>query len=152
MSYPHLPAFTPDINLRLKDSGLIDASAAAQVGGSAAILDLWPSGVATFQPLDIWINVTAIEIASNDELYTIRAQVSSSATFASVIHNVGALELGALEVNTGGSADQDGTTGTYMLRVDNDVAGTVYRYMRLFTTVSGTVATGINYDAWGSLV
>lgn len=152
MSFPHLPDFTPDINLQLKDAGLVAASAAAQVSSANKILDLWPSGVATFQPLDIWINVSAIEIASNDELYTIYAQVSSSATFASVIYNVGELELGALEVKTA-TADADSVVGTYLLRVHNDVAGTVYRYMRLYTLVSGTIAGGggINYQAWGSL-
>ena len=150
MSFPHLPDFTPDINLQFKDAGLVAASAAAQVSGANKIIDLWPSGVATFQPMDIWIPVSAIEIADNDELYTIYAQVSSSATFASVIYNVGELELGALEVKTA-TADADSAVGTYLLRVHNDVAGTVYRYMRLYTLVSGTVTTGINYQAWGSI-
>ncbi len=42
----------------------------------------------------------------------------------------------------------DSATGRYILRVHNDVQGTRYRYARVYTTVSGTVATGINYIAY----
>ena len=150
MAFPHIPDFTADVNSQLKDAGLVASSAAAQVSSVNKIYDLSPSGASTFSPFDIWINVSAIEIASNDEIYTIHAQVSSSATFASAIYNACQLELGALEVKTGG-ADADSTTGMYLLRGHNDVDGTAYRYLRLYTTVAGTIATGINYEAWMSL-
>lgn len=153
MAYSHFPEFTPDANLQLKDAGLVAADAAWQVGGANKIIDLWPSGVSTFQPFDVWIQVTACEIASNDELYRLHVQVSSSATFASVIHSVSILELGALEVKTG-TQDQDTTDGTnrFHLRCHNDVNGTPFRYLRGYTDVAGTIATGINFQAWASLV
>lgn len=152
MGFPHIPDFTADVNARLKDAGLVAASAAAQVGGVAKIYDLAPSGVATFSPFDIWINLTAIEVDTTDELYTIHAQVSSSATFASTIYNACQLELGAAAAKTG-TADIVSTTGMYLLRGHNDVDGTVYRYLRLYTTVDGTIAGGggINYEAWMGL-
>ena len=42
----------------------------------------------------------------------------------------------------------DAVTGRYILPFDNEYAGAVYRYMRLYTVVAGTIATGINYTAY----
>jgi len=45
--------------------------------------------------------------------------------------------------------DTDMTTGRYVINFKNCVAeGAVKRYMRLYTHVAGTVATGINYKAY----
>ena len=44
--------------------------------------------------------------------------------------------------------DTTATTGRYILPVRNEINGTWYRYARLYTDVTGTIATGINYTAY----
>lgn len=131
-----------DAEMQLKDAGLVAASAAAQVGGSDQILDL---GAARFEGTVI-VDVSAIEIASNDEEYDILVQGSNSPTFASGIENLAQLNLGATEVRQGGA--QDSVTGRYEVFFTNQQADTTYRYLRAYTVVAGSIATGINYSAW----
>ena len=142
---------TPDINFQLKDSGVIAATAAWQVSASNQIVDLNVGAPAattgTFAKLKANIEVSAVEIASNDELYRLQIQGSTSATFASTIVTLASLELGANEVLVAG-VDVDSVVGQYVLYFTNDVAGTVYRYIRGVSTISGTIATGINHQAW----
>lgn len=146
--------FTLDTLLQLKDAGLIAASAAAQVGGSARVIDLMgdanviPSGAIPPEMRGtILIDVSAIEIATGDEKYTVTLQLSSSSTFASDIANLCSLELGAATPLLGG-ATVVGTTGRFLLPFYTNRNGTTRRYARLYTTVVGTIATGINYQAW----
>lgn len=133
---------TYDDLLELKDAGLVAASAAATVGGSAQILDL---GAGDLEG-DIIIDVSACEVDSGNEIYTIGAQISNSATFASGIYEVASLSLGDASPLRG---DTDMTTGRYILAFQNRIAdGTAKRYLRLYTTIAGTIATGINYTAY----
>lgn len=134
--------FTFDYDLQLKDAGLVAADAAATVGGSAKILDL---GEARFDGRVI-IDVSAIEVATGDESYRIKAQFSDSATFASGVIGGPQWHLGDSSVLIGESADS--ATGRYELPFTNEINGTTYRYMRLYTDVAGTIATGINYTAF----
>lgn len=136
---------TFDAEMEFKDAGLVAASAAATVDSAAAIIDV---GTGHFRAMMV-IDVSAIEIASNDEIYEICVQLSSSSTFASTIETAAKLELGANEVLLG---DQDSTTGRYKLMWDNEFDGTYYRYARVYTKVSGTIATGINYTAWSTKI
>jgi hypothetical protein len=133
--------YTFDYELRLKDAGLIAASAAAQVGGAAKILDL---GLARVDAV-VLVDTTAVEVATGDERYLIMAQFSNSASFASGVVNGPALNLGDSSV-TLASADS-GAAERHELKVTNEINGTLYRYMRLYTVVQGTIATGINYTA-----
>lgn len=144
-----------DAGTLLKDAGLVAASAAAQVAAAAQVLDLaGDSGsIAGFnqpeQPFmecELVIDVTAIEIASNDEKYVIHFQGSTSPTFASSIANLASLELSAAAVAAGGGTVA-GAIGRYLMAVRNERNGTIYRYVRLYTTATGTIATGINYTA-----
>lgn len=135
------PQGTFDAELEFKDAGLVAASAAATVDSSAQIIDI---GTGFYQGMML-IDVSAIEIASNTEIYNICIQLSSSATFASTIETAAKLELGAAEVLLG---DQDSTTGRYKLYFDNEYDGTYYQYARVYTVVAGDVATGINYAAY----
>lgn len=132
---------TFDLATILKDAGLIAADAACQVGGSNQILDL---GAARMDGRVI-IDITALEVASGDEEYNIIAQFSTSATFASVIVNGAALAAGDAAILEG--ADTDTPVGRHEIGVTNEINGVTYRYMRLFTEVNGTIATGINYSA-----
>ena len=135
-------SYTYDSSLVLKDAGLIAASAAATVASVARIINV---GAATFKGVAV-IDVTAVEIASNDELYTITVQGSTSATFASDIQNLASISVGATEVRPGGAIDS--LTGRYELLFLNEQAGICYPYVRLYTTVAGAIATGVNYSAF----
>ena len=130
-----------DALLEMKDAGLVAASAAAQVDSAAKVLDM---GTGVFEA-DVEIDVTALEIATNDEVYNICVQLSSSATFASDYVTVVKLELGASEVI---NSDLDSTIGRYILSFNNEFNGAYYRYARIYTVVAGTIATGINYTAY----
>lgn len=132
-----------DADQQLKDAGLVAASAAATVGGSAKVFDC---GANTRIDAMLVIDVSAIEIASNDEEYDIIVQGSSSSSFASDIQNLAQMNLGATEVRQGGAKDSE--TGRYELPFTNFQDDTHYRYLRVYTVVAGTIATGINYTAY----
>jgi len=136
-------SYTFDALLQLKDAGLVAASAAAQVGGSNKIINL--GGAEPFMGVAV-IDVSAIEIASNDEHYQIVVQGSNSATFASGVENLAVLDLGATEVRPG--SGQDSVVGRYELPFINVQADVAYQYLRAYTFVDGTIATGINYSAF----
>lgn len=142
-------SYTFDANLQFKDAGLIAASAAAQVSSAAQVLNVGNSpidGVAV-------IDASAIEIGSNDELFTLLVQGSNSATFAGTAAvTLAAIRLGSAGGKAAGeSADAVGG-GHYELpfiNVQNDV---VYQYLRMYTLVAGTIATGINYKAFAAIM
>lgn len=127
----------------LKDAGLVAADAAATVGGSAKIVDLGAGRVDG----RVIVDFTAIEVDSDNERYLIKTQFSDVSDFdtgSEVIKGGPALDVGALEV-TKDTADTP--VGRYELPFTNEINGTVYRYMRLWTEVQGTIATGVNYSA-----
>lgn len=137
--------FTYDTALELKDAGLVASSAAATVSSAAKVLDLGDG----FVEGNIVLEVSALEIASNDEKYDIIAQLSPDAAFGTagnIVDKCG-LCLCAAEVTLTDST-KDSEVGRFVLPFDNEVNGTVYRYMRLYTVVAGTIATGINYTAF----
>lgn len=133
--------FTYDHELRLKDAGAIAASAAAQVGGSNKILDV---GAARIDGRVI-VDVSACEVATGDEKYVIIVQGSSSATFATDVWNLAALPLGDSSVSL--ETVDTAATRRQEIAFCNEVNGTTFRYVRVYTQVVGTVATGINYTA-----
>lgn len=132
--------FTYDHDTRLKDAGLVAADAAAQVGGVDKILNLGAGRVDG----RVIVDITAIEVATGDERYLIKTQFSASSSFASGIVGGAALDVGDSSV-TKDSADT--AVGRYELPFTNEINGTVYQYMRIYTEVQGTIATGINYVA-----
>ncbi|MFC1505203.1 hypothetical protein ACFL5W_01670 [Thermodesulfobacteriota bacterium] len=125
----------------LKDAGLVAADAAGQVDSSNVIVDLGEGLVEGHLTID----VTAIEIADNDEVYKISLQGSSKSDFADTFEDLAILELGANEVLGG---DQDSTVGRYQVPFRTERNGTIYPYVRVYCDVSGTIATGINYSAY----
>jgi hypothetical protein len=143
-SAKHRPSFTFDAELEFKDAGLVAADAAATVDSVAKIVDL---GEGLFEG-NMIVDVTAIEIASNDEKYEIQVQLSDSSSFASGIVQGPTLCLGALETLIG--TDTDSTVGRYVLPFRNEWNGTWYRYARVYTNVTGAIATGINFIAWAA--
>ena len=139
------PQGTFDADLEFKDAGLVASSAAAQVDSENQIVDL---GTGLFRGKMI-IDVSALEIADNDELYDIVVQLSSDSDFGTDTNIVEAaqLNLSAAEVKRT-DCNQDDSTGRYKLYFDNEHNETFYRYARLYTVVGGTIATGINYSAY----
>lgn len=136
-----------DAELELKDAYLVAASAAAQVGNADKVLTLGSGRIDG----TVVINVTAIEIASNDEVYDIVLQGSTTAGFtAGTIENLAQLNLGATEVRDGAAIDS--TVGLYELPFTTYQDGTIYPYVRLYTKVAGTIAGGggINYSAYAA--
>lgn len=139
------PRYQFDAATELKDAYLVAASAAAQVDAAAQIIDMGEGVWAA----DVQIDVSAIEIESNDERYDICVQLSTKSDFADTYVTAAQLQLGANETLQG---DQDSLIGRYKLKFDNEYNGTYYRYLRLYTVVAGTIATGINYTAFASKV
>ena len=139
------PDYTFDAELEFKDSAIIGASAAAQVATVDKIIDV---GTGLFVG-DLIVDVTTIEIASNDERYDIIVQGSNSPTFASVFVDLASLPLGALEVVAG---DQDSLVGRHILSFRNELNGVYYRYLRVYTVVAGAIAGGggISYSCWAA--
>jgi hypothetical protein len=133
-------ARTVDTLLQLKDAGAIAASAAAQVGGSAKVLDLGTG----FVKGNVMVDVTAMDVASGDEKYEIEVQLSSDSGFATGNVVAGELKLGDSTVAFG---TVDSVIGRYMVPCTNEFGGTQYRYMRLYTRVGGT-SPSINYVAY----
>lgn len=119
----------------LKAAGLVAASAAG-----STILDLG-DGLMT---ADMVIDVSALEVATGDEIYTISLEGSAVAAMSS-----GSVELAKITLgNNPAPADADTAVGRHILPIRNELNGTLYRYVRLHTTVAGTIATGINYSAF----
>lgn len=137
-------SYSFDSALKFKDAGLIAADAAATIGGSAAaaIQDFGDARVAGVMIL----SVSAIEVASTDELYRVIVQGSTTSGFtAGTIENLAELTLGATAARPGAAITS--TPGRYELPFHNVQDDIVYRYVRVYTDVAGTIATGINYTA-----
>ena len=131
-----------DTNLELKDPGLVAADAAGTVGGQAKVVDVGVSLVTG----SLFVDVSESEIAGNDELYKIILQGSDNSDFSTgAEEDLAILELGAAEVLGG---DQDSAIGRYEVPFQNERNGATYRYLRIYTDVTGTIATGINFTAW----
>ena len=135
---------TIDTLTQLKDAGAITASAAALVSASAAIVDLGTGHKFS----NIILNVTAVKVSVGDEQYLICVQGSNSATFASGIQNLAIFDWSDAAVQSGAS-DKDGVVGQAVLPFTNsmDNGNTVYRYLRLYHEIAGTLPS-INYVAY----
>jgi hypothetical protein len=144
------PNYTFDAELEFKDAGLVAADGAATVDSAARVVDV---GGGRFNA-DMVIDVSAIEIASGDERYTILIQGSSSPTFASDVVNLAALPLGdasTIATAFGGSGgDVDDAIGRFVLPFTNERNNVIYRYLRIFVDAAGSIATGINFTAFAA--
>jgi hypothetical protein len=125
----------------LKHEGLVAATVSGEYSGECVVCDF---GAGLVEGI-MFVDVTAIEIADNDELYKIALQGSEKSNFSDTYEDLAILELGANEVL---DSDQDSAIGRYQVPFRNEKNGTVYRYGRIYSTVSGSVSTGINFTAW----
>lgn len=126
---------TYDHSMLLKAAGLIASTAT-----ESTILDL---GAGLFEG-DLVIDASAIEVANGDEKYTIHLEGSNAAAMGSGSVSLANIQLG----NNTAPADQDMVEGRYIVPFRNEQNGTTYRYVRLYTVVAGTIATGVNFTAF----
>lgn len=140
------PQGTFDADLEFKDAGAVASSAAATVDSAAKVVDV---GTGLFKGCMI-IDVTALDIDGDNEIYDIIVQGSTVAAFATAgsIVELAALNLSAKEVKRSDS-DKDDAIGRYKIYFDNENNGTEYRYLRVYTVCAGAgISTGINYSAY----
>ena len=127
--------FTYDDDLELKAAGLV-----ATTTTESTILDLGDGLVDGYLVLD----VSAVEVASTNEIYLICLEGSTVAAMTSGSVTLAEIEMG----NASAPADADTGTGRFVVPFRNEQNGTLYRYVRIYTEVAGTVATGINFSAF----
>ena len=130
-----------DYGYEVQDSATFTTSGAGTIASVAKVVD-WGAGKLFGEAV---FDVTAIEIASNNEFYNLLVQGSNVAAFTGTYTTLAALELGALEVI---DSDLDSAVGRYRLPFCNEMPdGTKYRYGRVYCAVGGSVATGITFSA-----
>lgn len=127
--------YTYDDALELKAAGLVAASA------DGSIIDLGEGLVDGF----IVIDVTAVEIASGNEIYTISLEGSNVAAMSSGSVCLAKKVFGNLVVPMDAALS---ASGRYVIPFRNEEGGSTFRYVRLSTLVAGTIATGINFAAF----
>ena len=143
--------FTLDSATQLKDAGLVAASAAATVSSAAAYHDFGAANA--YARFAIVIDWTACEVADGNEVYTVQVEGATASAF-STVYRLATAKFGDSSVN---NQPVDTTpSGRAVIFADN-VACTsatdpgseiACRYVRIYLTVGGTVATGFNYTAW----
>jgi len=97
----------------------------------------------------VLLDVSAIDIANSDEIYTFYVQGSNDAAFASGIENLASLDLGDAAVRAAGG-DVDSAIGRYEIHCANSQGGNEYKYMRVRAVVAGT-SPSITLTAWLSM-
>lgn len=147
--------FTYDSATLLDDGATaITASAASQVASANQILFLGggpPSSTGGPQDYGLFeayivIDVTDIDLGTLG-LYQIQFQLSDSSTFGSGIVTKTSFVLGNTTALPSGGASS--TIGRYVGMVDNaGLEGTLYGYCRCYTTVSGTISSGLSFKAF----
>ncbi len=127
--------FTYDASLSLKAAGLV-----ASTTTETTIVDLG----AGFVDGNLVIDVSAVEVASTDEIYLICLEGSNVAAMTSGSVCLAQIEMG----NATAPADADTGTGRFVVPFRNEQNGTIYRYVRIYTEVAGNIDTGINFAAF----
>ena len=115
---------------------LLEAGTTARTAdgnGSAGILDL---GSGQYDGMVV-IDISAIKITANDELYEIILEGSDSASHASGISEICRYHFGPNEV-LNGNTDTDSTTGRYYVPFTTWQNAATKRYVRLRYEISGT--------------
>lgn len=128
--------FTYDDALSLQDSTAITSTTTG-----ATIIDLGAGLVEGYLVLD----VSACEVASTDEIYLVCLEGSNVAAMTSGSVCLAQIEMG----NATAPADADTGAGRFAVPFRNEQNGTIYRYVRLYTEVAGTIdTTGLTFSAF----
>jgi hypothetical protein len=130
-----------DIELLLADgAAAVTADGVSQVASAAVSKQLGPG---RFEGVLI-IDISAIKISANDEIYHLILQGSSASAF-STKETIAQISLGATEVRPGGAVDS--VIGRYEIPFTTDQHDTIYDWVRLYADVAGT-SPSITYKAW----
>lgn len=127
--------FTYDNSLLLKAAGLV-----ATTTTESTILNLGDGLVDGYLVLD----VSAVEVASTDEIYLVCLEGSTVAAMTSASVTLAQIEMG----NATAPADADTGVGRFVVPFRNEQNGVLFPYVRIYTEVAGAVATGINFLAF----
>jgi hypothetical protein len=127
--------FTYDDALSLKDAGLLAASE------DGSILDLGEGLVDGYLVIDM----SACEVASGNEIYTVSLEGSTVAAMSSESVCLAKKVFGNLVVPMDAALS---AAGRYVIPFRNEEGGELQRYVRLSTLIAGTIATGINFSAF----
>lgn len=127
--------YTYDDALEMKAAGLIAVST------DGDILDI---GAGLFDGFLV-VDMSACEVASGDEIYTVSVEGSTVAAMTSTSVCLAKKVFGNLVVPMDAALS---AAGRYVIPFRNEEGGTIYRYIRLSTLVAGAVATGINFSAF----
>lgn len=133
--------YNQDLELILADgAAAITASGVTQVASAAATKQVGPG---RFEAVLI-VDVSAIKISANDEIYTLLLQGATSNAF-STVETLASLDLGATEVRKGGAVDS--VIGRYEIPFTTEQHDTVYDWIRLYVVTDGT-SESITLKAW----
>ena len=142
MSFPNDRTYSFDINLQLSDNAAAYAATGnLQVGGTDAVLDLGglasqsPSQLARIDAMLI-LDVTAITV-SGTQTYQFDVQLSNDPGFGSGVVTAGGLQLGK-GTSLRNTNSSDSVIGRYELGFCNQIAGTIYEFMRVALTAANT--------------
>lgn len=127
-----------DVKLLLKDSGAVAVSGYGEVDSSPQVLNLGQGLVRGNMILDI----SAITIDDSDEKYEIHLIGGNDASFTQQVSLI-CKELGASASLEG---NQDSKAGRCIVPFQNEMAGTIYPYVRVRHVISGSTPS-INYTA-----
>ena len=127
--------FTYDDDLEMKAAGLLASST------DGSIIDLGEGLTDGFLVIDL----TACEIASTDEIYTVSLEGSTVAAMTSASVCLAKKVFGNVVVPMDDAAS---AAGRYVIPFRNEETGEIQRYVRLSTLIAGTIATGINFSAF----
>lgn len=127
--------FTFDGDLELKAAGALTAST------DGDILDLGAGLVDGYLVFD----VTAVEVATGNEIYTISLEGSNVAAMTSGSVCLAKKVFGNLVVPMDAALS---AAGRYVVPFRNEENGTTFRYVRLSTLIAGTISTGISFSAF----
>lgn len=143
MAFPNDRAYTFDVNNQFSDNAAAyTANGYLQSGGVDGLIDLGgnqgtsPAQQARIDAMAIF-NVTAIDIASGNERYTLKVLVSNDPAFASGVFEAAAVGLGKGSSGTPTTLG-DSVIGCYEIGFTNQVAGTIYQYAKVYLVVAGT--------------
>lgn len=133
--------YNQDLELILADgAAAITASGVTQVASANVVKKVGPG---RFEAVLI-VDVSAIKISANDEIYTLLLQGASASAF-STFETLAALDLGATEVRLGNSVDS--VVGRYEIPFTTEQHDTVYDWIRLYVVTGGT-SESITLKAW----
>lgn len=146
-----------DDDLLIADTGsaAIDASAAATVDAVAKTIDTGGGLMQGMFVVDV-ASIAGSGQATNCQLIQVELEGSTTSTFTAWVRLAG-FRLGPKAVDHGRqSADASAassTVGRYMTPFHNDFHGTVYRWLRVYTTFNGSAnaivqTPTIKFKAW----